>query len=177
MISRTNEYTPDYAILPGEHILELLDVHGMSQKELAERAGVTPKHINTVIKGNARITPEFAHSLGMIFNYPADMWLSFQNCYDLSVIDAKKEKEHEEQADFLSEFDYKDLANAGYVPRAETIAEKLNNLLRFFEVASTDACRKRWITEKTSLRLSGARTIKRGNIAAWLQYGQIFGKS
>ncbi|MCL1809553.1 MAG: HigA family addiction module antitoxin [Clostridiales bacterium] len=79
MANGMNQYSPDYTVLPGDHIEELLELHGMSQKELAMRTGVTLKHINTVIKGNARITPDFAHSLAMIFDYSAEMWMSFQS--------------------------------------------------------------------------------------------------
>jgi len=91
MIRKTNEYAPNYSASPGDHIEELLEVHNMSQKELAERTGVTPKHINTVINGKARITPEFAYSLEMIFDYSAEMWLSFQNVYDIEMLERKKE--------------------------------------------------------------------------------------
>jgi len=76
-MSEKNEiYTPNYAVLPGDHIAELLEMHGMSQKELAERAGVTPKHNNTIIKGGARITPEFARSLGILFDYPTRSFIA-----------------------------------------------------------------------------------------------------
>ncbi|MCL1982619.1 MAG: HigA family addiction module antitoxin [Clostridiales bacterium] len=81
MANGMNQYSPDYAVLPGDHIEELIELHGMSQKELAMRTGVTPKHINTVIRGKARITPEFAHSLAMIFDYSAEMWMGFQGTY------------------------------------------------------------------------------------------------
>ncbi|MCL2009896.1 MAG: HigA family addiction module antitoxin [Synergistaceae bacterium] len=93
MTSRTNEYVPNYLVLPGDHIGEFLEAYGMSQKELAERAGVTPQYVNAVIKGGARITPEFARSLGMIFDYPAEMWLSFQSAYDISFLERKEEEE------------------------------------------------------------------------------------
>lgn len=173
MTNKINEYAPNFSVLPGAHIVELLDAHSMSQKELAECAGVTPKHINTVIKGGARITPEFAHSLGMIFDYPAEMWLNFQSAYDISVLEREKEKELEKKAEFLSEFDYSDLVKAKYVPNAERIAEKINHLLRFFKVANIDACRKKWFAESASFRMAGIRTVKRGNIAAWIRYGQV----
>ena len=90
MTSRTSEYAPNYSVSPGDHIAEFLEMRGLSQKELAERAGVTPNHIDAIIKGGARITPEFARSLGMIFDYPAEMWLSFQNTYDISILESKE---------------------------------------------------------------------------------------
>jgi len=173
MTSGTNEYTPDYLVLPGDHIGELLEAHGMSQKELALRVGVTPKHVNTIIKGAARITPEFAHSLGIIFDYPAEMWLNFQSAYDIGILERKKEKELEKDAEFLSEFDYNDLVKAKYVPSAKRISEKINHLLRFFKVANINACRKQWFTESASFRMVGVRAVKRGNIAAWIRFGQI----
>ena len=173
MIRKTNEYAPNYSASPGDHIEELLEVHNMSQKELAERTGVTPKHINMVIKGKARITPEFAYSLEMIFDYSAEMWLSFQNVFDIEMLERKKEEELEKYAEFLSEFDYNDLVKAKYVPAAARVSERINNLLHFFRVSNIESCRKKWFSESASFRMTGVRAIKRGNIAAWIRYGQI----
>ncbi|WP_448529901.1 helix-turn-helix transcriptional regulator [Raineya sp.] len=39
-------------------ILELLDQKGISQKELAERMGVSPQQISKIVKGNENLTLE-----------------------------------------------------------------------------------------------------------------------
>ena len=41
----------EYVIAPGETILELLEVNGMSQLDLADKTGINKKTINEIIKG------------------------------------------------------------------------------------------------------------------------------
>ncbi|MDD4052970.1 MAG: helix-turn-helix domain-containing protein, partial [candidate division Zixibacteria bacterium] len=55
-----NEYRPDHISFPGVTLLETINALGMTQVELAERTGRSPKDINRIIRGNARITPETA---------------------------------------------------------------------------------------------------------------------
>ena len=52
------QFNPDYAVLPGETLLEVLESKGMSQAELAERTGRPKKTINGIIKGSVAITPD-----------------------------------------------------------------------------------------------------------------------
>jgi HTH-type transcriptional regulator/antitoxin HigA len=53
-------FDPDYVAEPGDVLLETIEGLGISQRELADRTGFTPKHINQVIKGVKRISPETA---------------------------------------------------------------------------------------------------------------------
>ncbi len=48
-----NLFPPDYALPPGESLLETLEVIDMSQTELAECTGRPKKTINEIIKGRA----------------------------------------------------------------------------------------------------------------------------
>ena len=54
------EFSPDYAIHPGETLAETLVEMDMSQAELAERTGRPRKTINGIMKGDVGITPETA---------------------------------------------------------------------------------------------------------------------
>jgi HTH-type transcriptional regulator/antitoxin HigA len=49
-------FRPTYAVPPGETIADLLEEHGMTQTELAQRLGVTLKHVNQVVNGGASIS-------------------------------------------------------------------------------------------------------------------------
>ena len=40
----SNQFSPDFAVAPGETLSELLDDNGMSQAELARRTGLSAKH-------------------------------------------------------------------------------------------------------------------------------------
>ena len=46
MPARIGPFNPDYAIAPGESLREELEALQMTQAELAERTGLSTKHIN-----------------------------------------------------------------------------------------------------------------------------------
>lgn len=72
------KYEPDYATPPGETLRDLLGDLGMSQVELAERTGLSPKHINQVMQGAAPLTPDTASRLEPVVGVPAKFWNSLE---------------------------------------------------------------------------------------------------
>ena len=68
MVERTIGSLADKLPHPGETLLELLETYGMSQLELSQRIGYTPKHINEICNGKKSITPDMALRLSSIFN-------------------------------------------------------------------------------------------------------------
>src|SRR5437667_3902104 len=67
---------------PGETVLEYLDFHGWSQRDLARRSGLTPKTISEICNGKAPITPATALAFEKVFQRPAHFWLNLQRRYD-----------------------------------------------------------------------------------------------
>jgi HTH-type transcriptional regulator/antitoxin HigA len=63
----------------------VLELRGLSQAELARRTGFTPKHVNRVVKGRARISPEFALALEAVLETSADFWLVRDAHYQLHL--------------------------------------------------------------------------------------------
>ena len=70
-------------IHPGETLKEILEDRNMSQFELALRAGVTPKHISTIISGEKNISVSFAKKLEYALNVEAEFWINLQTLYDI----------------------------------------------------------------------------------------------
>lgn len=68
---------------PGKELSTALEQAQMSRKELAQRTGVTEKHISTVISNNHGISASFARKLGYVFEErTADYWMRIQAEYD-----------------------------------------------------------------------------------------------
>jgi HTH-type transcriptional regulator/antitoxin HigA len=69
-----NQYWPDEVSAPGETLQEILEERGLTQADLADKTGRSPKAILDIIEGRATLTPETAllleHSLGV----PASFW-------------------------------------------------------------------------------------------------------
>lgn len=72
----------NFLVPTGSIIKEYLDEYGITQKELAERIGSSEKHISNVLKGNNRLTEEFALKLEKVLtNVPASYWLNYEAKY------------------------------------------------------------------------------------------------
>ena len=77
----SNQFSPDFAVAPGETLSELLDDNGMSQAELARRTGLSAKHINQIVSGDASITAETAIRLERVTKVPSRFWLNLEAQY------------------------------------------------------------------------------------------------
>src|SRR2546426_850387 len=75
-------FEPKSVSHPGETVLDYLEFHGWSQRDLARRAGITPKTISEICNGKAAITPATALAFENVFGRPARLWLNLQRCYD-----------------------------------------------------------------------------------------------
>lgn len=83
MVTKKTGFSLDLLIHPGETLIEVLEDRNMTQKELALRTGVSPKHISKVVNGSAAITAEFAAKLEYALNIEACFWMNLQSQYDL----------------------------------------------------------------------------------------------
>jgi addiction module HigA family antidote len=80
--SLANQFIPDYAIPPGETLLDTIKALGMPQAELAERTGSPKKTINKIIKGKAPITPDTALQLERVLGVSAAaFWNNLEKNY------------------------------------------------------------------------------------------------
>jgi len=57
-LTHSEGWSPDWATHPGEHLAEYLEMRGWSQAEFARLADLTPKLVNTILKGNNPITTD-----------------------------------------------------------------------------------------------------------------------
>ena len=71
---------------PGEVLLEeFLIPLGMSQAAFARHLGVSPQHINEIVRQKRGLTPTMAWLLGQALGTTPAFWLNLQNTYDLAV--------------------------------------------------------------------------------------------
>lgn len=74
-------YEPTEVLPPGETLRETLDALDMSQAQLAARTGLSTKHINQIIQGQAVLTHETAISLERATGVPARFWNELESRY------------------------------------------------------------------------------------------------
>ena len=74
-------YVPASIPTPGYTLRETLEALDMSQSKLASRTGLTLKHINQIIQGNAAISPGTAVALERATGVPASFWNNLESQY------------------------------------------------------------------------------------------------
>lgn len=164
-------YEPDYAIPPGESLAEILEGSGMTQVELATRTGLSPKHVNQIVKGIAPITPETALSLEKVTGVPARTWNSLEATYRSLVSRQDEEVSLKEDVGWLDELPIKELVQRGYIQMRKSPVDQVRDVCQFFGVASRAAWKTLW--KPTAFRKSRAFESDPGALATWLRIGEI----
>lgn len=166
-------FEPDYAVPPGRTLQETIDVLGMGQRDLAKRAGLSPKHINQIIQGVAPLTYETAVRLEQVTGVPARMWNNLEAAYreQLARLDEKQRLE-------------RDLAWLKIIPAVELVRRKkiekhidpahtLKAVLAFFGVADVDAWNNIWLSPDVAYRKSPVFRGQPEALATWLRLGEL----
>ena len=166
-------FTPDYAVPPGETLLETLQTLGMSQAELANRTGRPLKTINEIIKGKAAITPETALQLERVLGVPARFWNNLERNYRDALARIKEQKRLPAGQVWLKKIPVRALVKAGVVPDLPDKKALLVEVLNFFGVGSPAAWGRLWTTQQAAYRKSPAFRSTPGAVAAWLRMGEL----
>lgn len=98
-------FTPDYAIHPGEFIKEEIEDLNISQKELAERTNISKTVINEIINGKRNINADIAIKLEEVLYSNARYWLNLQAIYNEALTRKKLGKPSYESIPSPDEWD------------------------------------------------------------------------
>jgi len=167
-------YTPTEVLAPGETLRETLETLEMSQTQLAQRTGLSSKHINQIIQGQSSLTHETAIAFERATGVPARFWNSLESQYRDHVA-----REHERQAltahqDWL---DHMPLAALRKLHRINATARdpgsQLQQVLQFFGVSSVEAWNDVWARPAASFLQTAAFAADAGAVAAWLRLGEL----
>ena len=123
------------AVPPGETLKELIEDRGMTQKELADRLDVSPKHVSELINGKVGLTEKIALKLESVLGVSSDFWINLEENYRKTLELIREENERDEDLTLLSKFPVSDLQKLGWIPKEKNLVEKVRVLRKFFHVA------------------------------------------
>ncbi len=89
-VAEKTDFSPDWAVHPGEILQEHLEAQGMTQAALARQAGLGRKLVCDIIHGRNPVTVRTAIRLEKVLPLRAETWLRLQNLWDLHQ--ARKEE-------------------------------------------------------------------------------------
>lgn len=165
-------FSKNWASPPGDTILDALEELGLNQRKLAVRLGVTPKHVNDLIKARFNITAEMAVKLESVLGEPASFWMKRDADYRLDLAYQEEVARASRSGAWLRQIPYGEMTRLGWVRQASTTGEKVVEALRFFGVGSVDAWQQYAQDLCPAFRDSGRFERHTGAVAAWLRQAE-----
>ena len=110
-MANTNKYIfkPDYTVIPGDTLFEMLEHLGMSQADLARRTDRPLKTINQIIKGKAAITPQTALQFECVLGVSASFWNNLEKNYQEASARLQEIELLKEQCSLLDKIPLKEM--------------------------------------------------------------------
>jgi HTH-type transcriptional regulator/antitoxin HigA len=162
-------FQPDYVSPPGETLADMLEQSGMTQTELAQRLGVSLKHVNQVVKGVASISAELALGLEKVFGVSASFWLNRESLYRASLARRDEARELTTALEWAKGFPVRELRQRGFITSGSRGTDLVRDLLRFFGIASPEV----WADPAVAFRKSQRVESDAKALATWLRAGEI----
>lgn len=162
-------FRPDWISPPGDTLADLLEERSMTQTELAERLGVSLKHVNRVTKGAASISAELALGLEKVFGAPAAFWMTREAHFRANEARLEQRQEFSADLDWAKSFPVTELRKRGLIPSHGNGADLVEQLLRFFGVAHP----AQWKEPQVAYRKSQKFESDCYALSAWLREGEL----
>ncbi|MBN1576391.1 MAG: HigA family addiction module antidote protein [Chitinispirillaceae bacterium] len=172
MGSTKTRYAPDYAVHPGEIIAETLEARGLKKNDLAQRIGISEKHLSQILHGKSPVLPETAIRLERVLDVQAQLWLNLNSNYDLFMRREEEKLEMQKKIKWVERFPLKELQNRGFIVKTTDKLRVFASLLDFFNIGTIPS----WESYVNSLavryRQSGAFSCSIEAVSCWLKIGE-----
>lgn len=174
MATKKTGISRDLIIHPGETIADLLDARNITQVDLANRTGVTPAFVSSVITGKKDISASFAMALEYVLGIPKSFWLNLQARYDAELLEADEVftiKEEEKEVRKRLKDIVKYLRKIGLMNVREDAESSILALRKILKVS--DLCNLKKISTVSAFRMGNAEHSDPFIIGAWIRLCQL----
>ncbi len=159
---------------PGTMVSEYLEFNAWTQRELARRTGLTPKTVNEICNGKARISPTTALVFERVFHRPAHFWLNLQTKYD--EIEARQLAMDNlvSWREWANRFPIAEMKRFRFldVP-SEDEPSVTSALLSFLGVSSPESWQSVWTTSPIAYRQTLRQMTSKEAVSAWLRATEL----
>lgn len=173
MVTRDKRYAPDYAVAPGETLLEVLEEEGMSQAELARRTGLSTKHISQIANGHVPISTDVAIRLERATGVAARLWNNLESRHQERLARIQEDERLELELGLLDQLPIDAMTRLGILTRRAHPRRRLREVYEFFGVANRAALEATWGAIMASFRRSRSHPSDPWAVAVWLRLGEL----
>ena len=155
-------------------VAEYLEFHGWTQRDLARRTGLTPKTVNEICKGKARISPPTALAFEAVFRRPAQFWLNLQIRYDEAQARRAAMSNLYAWQGWANRFPIAEMQRYHFLDSfTEDDPFTISALLSFFGVSSPEGWQSVWRTSKAAYRQTVKLSPSTEAVSAWTRAAEL----
>lgn len=162
-------FEPDWSLHPGLLLKTMLDRRGMRQAQLAERTGLSAKHINQLVNQSIGLSADVALLLGRALDTPPLFWARAEADHQVWLSSQRAHTALVEAADWGAQFDRATLLRHRVIDPGDDPPTVVGKVLRFFKVASAQVFDTIWLQPEVSFRRSQVYGVAEQNTALWLR--------
>lgn len=166
-------FEPDYAVAPGETLLEVMTSLEMNQKELAKRLGLTEQTLIRIFKGEQPISYETANRLELVTQVPARFWNNLEAEYREQLAKLEERQRLADNIAWLKKIPVKELVERGYLKSQPDQVSQVREVLKFYGVGSVAAWSEIWDAPAVAARRSPCFETRPGDASAWIRQGEL----
>lgn len=169
------EFCPDWVSAPGDTIADILAERELTVAELAGAIDKTVEQAQGLVQGKVRISNKIAERLAKNFGTSVEFWLARESQYREDLHRLQRRSVAHTKAAWLKELPLGDMIKFGWLPPVNSISEKIDECLRFFDVPDETVWRQKYSDriQGPAYRTSPAFKQDVGAVSAWLRRGEI----
>jgi plasmid maintenance system antidote protein VapI len=166
-------FEPDYAVAPGETLLEVMASLDMNQKECSKRLELTEQTLIRIVKGEQPISYATANRLELVTRVPARFWNNLEAEYREQLAKIEERRRLADSIEWLKTIPVKELVDRGCLEPQPDKVSMLREVLKFYGVGSVAAWSDIWEIPAVAARRSLCFETRPGDASAWIRQGEL----
>ncbi len=159
---------------PGETVVDYLDSHGWTQRDLSRRSGLTPKTVSEICNGKAPVSSSTSIAFERVFGRPAHFWMNLQSRFDEAQARRLEAERSAEWKAWLRQFPLNEMRKRGWLPPKGAAGEsEVSALLGFLGVSSPESWNAVWKASRVSYRQTRRFKISDQAVSAWVRATEL----
>ena len=124
-----------------DYLIDYLEYYHITNKDFANRIGITPKHLIDILSGNRDLSSKIIDNISLVTNIPVDYIYRIETNYKLEKeIEDYLEKENLTESAYLKRFEYQYLIKEHFIDFVDCCdkLEIIKDILKFLRVPNPE---------------------------------------
>ncbi|HFR3691743.1 HigA family addiction module antidote protein [Streptococcus suis] len=136
MTKNVEVYKELIAFHPGSYVEEIIEDLNITQKEFAERLGVSPKTISKIVNAEESISKDTANKLSKLTGISIETWLQLQSTYDIKALEIENQKIEDEKS-IINLIDFTYFKKHGFIQsKTYSLHQKIIELRKLLRISN-----------------------------------------